>query len=451
MTQAPPLFIRKIRHLSIALIISGLLNIGVLSFLIFWMLKERPPTPYCELKPARVDQQEIPLADQRGSAEVLTELSQLSFDQLIDRLSHSQLIENGFEERDLAFAVLVAFHHFDMDRALSKNTKPQQKRLLAWKPKSQQPAIELIVYPDLTQKQFEKIIHFARTERWPLTSEGLFLLLKEQRKNKILEKDLIETFILTPDFWTVELLFNSSVKRANRDEILATLLDGEWSLLKQFVDQQRSLHDSSDARRHKFLLEYLKVGSTAAAQLLLKTAWDFTSKKLDDQHVITILKLMPNQLPESVHFAKEMLASPRSQHVWQEAASWLYAQSGESLPKVWNYEEVMARFIPEKTKVELISQAIVVPPKSVPLSLPRSDKEVKKVAVLSSPKPAPTSKVDNNSVKKERIHIVQQKDSLWKISKQYGVKIEDIKKENGLKSDILKPGTVLKISNQKNK
>ncbi len=184
MSTDPSLITKRIRHLSQALIISGALNIGVLSLLLYWMLNERPPTPYCELKPATFEEQQIPLADQRVSQEVLVQLSPLSFSQLVNRLSHAQLIENGYAERDLALACLTAFHQFDLQRALPKDAQPKQKRLLAWKAQSQGPPINLVVYPDLSDKQFEAIIQFARTEHWPLTSQGLFLLLKKQKQGR---------------------------------------------------------------------------------------------------------------------------------------------------------------------------------------------------------------------------------------------------------------------------
>jgi LysM repeat protein len=476
MTPDPSLFIKRIRHLSQALIISGALNIGVLSMLLYWMLRERPPTPYCELKPASFEQQQIPLADQRGFTEVLSQLSQLPFSQLVERLSHSQLIENGYAERDLALASLMAFHHFDIQRALPKNAQPQQKRLLAWKPKGQDVPIPLVVYPDLTQQQFNSIIQFAKTERWPLTAEGLFLRLKEQKEKNELNADLMETFFLTSEFWTVELLFNRSGQPASKQEILTVLLEGSWPLLKQFVDQQRQVHDASDARRQKFLLDYLKAGSQSAAQLLLKTEWDFSVKKLDDQQVIAILKLMPAQLPESKLFAKEMLTSPRSTNVWRYASQWLYTQAGEPMPTPWNYQAALARFAPEKATIELVSKPpapspALAPP--LPLARPKvtmaapikpmakkgkgkASSKVASTVAMKNPtepkkavEPKKATELKKAMETKPRLYVVQEKDSLWKIARLFGVKVEELKAYNDLKSDTLKPGTTLKIPDVK--
>lgn len=46
---------------------------------------------------------------------------------------------------------------------------------------------------------------------------------------------------------------------------------------------------------------------------------------------------------------------------------------------------------------------------------------------------------------KGKIHTVQPGDTLWFISKKYGVTVEQLKKANGLKSNALKPGQKLKL------
>lgn len=471
MTPDPSLFTKRIRHLSLILIVSGALNIAVLSLLLYWVLRERPPTPYCELKPASSEQQQIPLADQRGCVEMIAQLSQLSFPQLVNRLSHAQLVENGYAERDLALACLMAFHYFDIQRALPKNAQPQQKRLLVWKPKGQESAITLVVYPDLAQEQFDALIQFAKMERWPLTAEGLFLLLKDQKEKNGFDDHLVETFVLTPEFWTVELLFNRSGQRASKQEILAVLLEGNWVILKQFVDQQRQVHDSSDARRQKFLLDYLKAGFPSAAVLLLKTEWDFAVKKLDDQQVLVILQLMPINLPEGMVFAKEMLASPRSTSVWKQASQWLYTQAGEMMPRDWTHHAALVRFVPEKASIELVSKPPVISgPIVSSLSLARA-KTARATPIKESivPKPAsiivqtsslPSSIALNKASGKRDeslapikplVYVVKEGDSFWKIAQRFGVKVDEIKKLNDLKSDTLKAGIVLKLPKRSEK
>jgi len=46
---------------------------------------------------------------------------------------------------------------------------------------------------------------------------------------------------------------------------------------------------------------------------------------------------------------------------------------------------------------------------------------------------------------KPLIYVVQEGDSLWKISRRFNLKVDDIKLVNGLKSDTLKVGMTLKL------
>ncbi len=440
MSSDPSVFTKKIHRLSIALLASGILNISVLTLLLHWALREHPPTPYCEGKPATLEQQQIPLADQRGCAEVLHQLMGLSFSQLIQSLSHTQLIENGYAERDLALACLVAFHHFDIERALPKNIQPQQKRYLAWKGKNQTTPSTLIVYPDLSEKQYELLNQFAKTEHWPLTSEGLFIALLENKKNDQQDKNLEDTFLLTPEFWSIELLFNHPEHRIDKQDILDLLLEGTWSMIKQFHDQQKRSLDTSIARRQKFLLDYVKKGGRKGATLLLNTEWDFIVKKLDDEQVIAILHTMPES-PQSNRFAKEMLASPRGTEVWQKASQWLFRQAGEFSPKEWNYEFVLAKFLPEKPKIELIPKPIPPQAKAKKVELPLPKKGTSSSFAFQKSK-----QIEKKPTEK---YVVQQGDSLWKIASLYAIKVDDLKNINGLRSDSLHPGMILKIPKKK--
>lgn len=172
-----PSYPDKIRRLTLGLVLSGALNVVVLSFLFYWMVKERVPIPYCEHKPADQEEQQAPLADYRTCGEVMRGLKDLSFDQLVARLQQTQLVESGLTQRDLALAALVAFHHFDLKRALT--VQPQQQRGFVCGQSSRGKPIQVVVYPGLTDKQFQEIVHFAQTERWPITSRGLFILLQK--------------------------------------------------------------------------------------------------------------------------------------------------------------------------------------------------------------------------------------------------------------------------------
>ncbi len=392
---------------------------------------DRPPTPYFELKPANRSQQQVPLADVRSCGTVIAHLSKLSFDQLLSKLQETKLIENGYTERDLALACLVNFYHFDLARALGKSFKPQQ-RLLLWKNETMNEAIPLVIYPGLTQLQFETILQLAKTEQWPLTPRGLFLLLQKQKGEQNIDPSLIEAFMTTSEFLAVELLFKRGEVPLSKQELVEVILEGNWFLLSQFVEQQRQLNDLSQAKREKFLLDYIAKGSQAAAYLLLKTELEFASKKLDNAQVVTILQLLPRKTPESERFALSLLMSPRSTSVWQQASLKLYEYAGEPIPKDWNYQTSLKRFV---SKDIPILQKEVNHSSSKPMIAAETRSHVATIRPVQ----------DRLASTQYRLYIVQEGDSLWKISRRFGVDMEILKKKNQLKSNAIKPGTVLKI------
>ena len=66
-------------------------------------------------------------------------------------------------------------------------------------------------------------------------------------------------------------------------------------------------------------------------------------------------------------------------------------------------------------------------------------------------KPVASKKVETGVVAKPLVYVVQEGDSLWRIAQRAGVKVDEIKKLNGLKSDALKKGTVLKLPSRSEK
>lgn len=440
--------LKPIKKLIFALSISGVLNIVLIAVFFYWMVKDTHPSTYFEQKPALMQEQQSPLANERGNAEFIHYFRTLSFEQLISNLSNHQLIENGYSQRDIALACLIAFHQFDMIRALVGYEQPSQHRSIVYgKLKSGKPAL-LTVYPGLSEKQFQALIDFSRTERWPFTSKGLFCRLKQGNSDPTLR----DVFMMTQEFLSAEMLLNRADVSIKKTDVLKMLLEGNWSMLSNFAEQQKLLQDLSPARRQRFLMEYIDHKSKAAAYLMLLVDGEFALKKLDDPHVINLLELLSEKNLESEKYAKDLLTSPRSDAVWQIAASKLFQYAGEATPEKNVHHLAIRRFIPEYAqvvtetvaekqpkKVEIKqSNKIVKPIEPKPIvSKQHLKKPIEKVSVSKLPPP--------QQKRKDRLYIVQEGDSLWKISRRFNVNIDTLRSYNKLKSDALKPGTPLKI------
>ncbi len=426
--------LRKNRMLNRALIASGVINIAVLALFSYWITRERPPTPYCELKPKK-QSSIVSITNPSGVSEHIWQLSKLSFQQLVELLQSNRTIGSVYLEKDLALACLMAFHHFDLSRALKPQDLPQQKHLIKLVTDLGKVNF-LTIYPELNPQEFNAIIKFAHTERWPMTAQGLFLNLKKKSNEKQIDSTLIETFALTSEFWSMELLLSRAEQLITREEIAGMLVEGNWETLKKFAEQQSKLNDLSDSRRRQVLLEYVQMHSRRAAELLVKLDLDFALKKIDDRQTLTILHLLTQKTNESERFAKELLTTPRSVKVWQKAANRLYGYAGEEIPENWDYRRAIARFIypsPQQPKpafpvAPLLAKA-PLKKSSVPLSVVQEKP-------LHSAAPASVS---------VRLYTVQSGDSLWKISRKFNVSVDKLKEINRLSSDTLKPGLVLKI------
>lgn len=458
----------QIRKLTMALIISVALNIILVVLFFYWTIKDTTPKPYFELRPANKEEQQLPLAMDHSNSDVIRYLRLLPMERLIARLNQTQLIENGYTLRDLALACLVDVHHFDLERALKGYPQPDQKRNIIYGKRRNGKDAELTIYAGLSDKHFQAIIDFATTERWPLTSQGLFLALRKQKADHL---SLTDAFFMTPEFLSVEMLFGRSDVPVEKIELLQMILQGDWTMLSTFVEQQKVHQDLSAARRQRFLLDYIQHQSPAAALLMLKTDEAVAVRKLDDHQVIGILRLLENKSPEGEKFAISLLTSPRSDNVWKAAAQRLYAYAGEPMPEKYHHHAALSRFVSNSAVMVIsdpsISNAITAP-------LPTTKKLFVSTPPTAEQNPKPSSRVKNTSsiqtppnikmsvhnilppamrtqaqaarpTRRERFYVVQEGDSLWKIAKRFNVDVEQIKANNRLDSDFLKPGRPLVI------
>ncbi|MBS3905352.1 MAG: LysM peptidoglycan-binding domain-containing protein [Simkania sp.] len=410
---------KRSRFLAQAFILSGALNIALLATFCFFLLGERKNQVAFDSPPAEIfsDNQK----KMSNNAEVLNVFCEKNFQELVELLSNKELLEDGYSKRDFALAILVAFHQFNLEKALGGGSL--QQRQILFSRHSQGEAIDLTIFPGLDDEHYKAILLYAKTERWPLTSQGLFFEIKRSMEaHQLLDSTLEETFCLSQEFLAISTLMHRSGFSLPKEELLEMLSQGNWRSIEQLYSQQKESQDLSVERGRSFLLQYLDQRSRKAACLLLKNDLEFTVRRLSDDQVLFVLDCADYKEKHAYALLKALLCSTRGERVFRIAAEKLYASVGEPMPAQWNLLQTVQRFFPEALKQSPSSQ----PPAEV----------------------APASQVVSVNMEKKGKkgkYIVQEGDSLWKIARKHRCSIEGIKEINRLDSERLKPGQELQL------
>jgi hypothetical protein len=390
-------WIRRFRIITLSLIFSGALNIGLIAAFIAVLIQDRKGA-YSVAAMRSADR-----AEETTNQALLISYERLSFRELSSLLTNTDLVEEGFAKRDLALAALVSFHDFNIEKAIGG--MPAQRRLL----KLGERSVE--IFPNLSGEQFQAIVQYAYLERWPLTTHGLFQAL--QKNTKLRDEALVQAMTVTPEFYALQTLFQKSGANPSQEQLVDLIRDGNWQMLDGFVREQSQMLDLSDERRRRLLLSYLAMQSPAAANLLLQTDFIFALKRLDDQGILDLLSHAA--ISETLQkFCIELLQSPRRDAIYEKSSQILYRMANEEMPLPFDLLKARSRFVPSAPAVQ----------------------------VEAVPKKEAAGVVRPGSL---RTHVVKEGDSLWKIARHYHVKLEDLTAINHLESDRLKLGTVLKI------
>lgn len=432
----------KMRTLSQLLLLSAACNILMFALVIYWYVKERPPTPLCEKKPIslqRIQPSEATLSNQL----VLQSFQGIAIGELLHHLHLATILENGFTYRDLALGYLITEHHFDINRAFAEIARPSQPRRIFYKDTQGQQK-ELHTYADLKEHHFLAAIAFGTQEKWPLTSKGLFALL--QNKGSKAESSLNYAFYLTPEFMAVELLFKRSNENIAKEQLLQMLVEGSWETLSQFATYQLVSQDLSDEQRRKQLMHYVAARSPAAAAILLKTDTQYAIQRLDDHEVTTILSLLEQPTPDAAKYALTMLTSPRSDSVWKAAAERLYHYTEEPLPSNFDKSTVLKHFFPQledkkeqhkknSANARISLRPTVSPARTIAKSTQQPQKNAVTAKMPTATKPA--------QIRWKRGYTVKQGDTLWKISQLFRIDVKELKAYNQIQKEELTPGTMI--------
>lgn len=325
------------------------------------------------------------------NAAALSYYKSQAFEKLIPALKKTGLIEDGYRERDLALGVLVSFHDFDLDKALKSHSHTLEKRILTFNDAQE----TLLVYPRITDQQYQAIYTFAQKEKWPFKAKGLFSLLKKEQFKD--EPTLHDAIFLTPEFATVEVLFKGF--NISRPTLIQMLREGSFGLILAF--HEKSGKNLTPETRQQLLLAYLNEGSPVAGHLLLKTDFEFAAKRVSDTTALSMIATLDQNSKEAASFLAILSASSRGEAVKLAAKAKYQQLTGKS------WEPLVSR----ETAPVKVEKVVPFPPKP----------------------------------NKELLYIIQDGDSLWKIAKRFNVTIEELRELNKLKGDSLKPHAPLRV------
>ncbi len=242
---------------------------------------------------------------------------------------------------------------------------------------------ELTFFFHLSDAEFEQLLAFNERERYPFTLEGLFKQLESSPD----DRDLLAHLCQTPPFLQLQTLFNRTGLPIQKGTLLKMVSEGGWHPLADFDSEQKMACDFSARSRQRLLVNYLESGSKTAAYLLLITDPDFALKQLTDRQAHCLIELLDTRTQEAVGFLTRLAGSPRDENLIEKAEKRLIA-FGQKRP-----------------------------------------------AFLDKPPAAPDP----------RVHVIARGESLWLIAKKYHVSLEELKRYNQLKTDVLQPGKTLKI------
>jgi len=297
------------------LIISGTLNVALVATFITFALKERKGIDTL-LTSSEAPTKKIRLKNK----DVLKQFGTMSYDELVVELYSDAHIEHGQRRCDLALAALTKYHDFDIERAFAGF--PVEKRECSIDEDS------ITLYAGVSVERFDGVRQFARKERWPLTSQGLFKQIKNRAE---IPESLQEAFTLSQEFFEIKRVFKK-LPYAISDEMLFHLsILGDWESIKNFSKEDFI----------SFLLPRMERGSKLAAYLMILEEKEYALKFLDDDQIETLLSLLTEKTPSVSAFLNELKEGIRSDHIRglagkpEEHPSRHYrVQAGDSLWKI---------------------------------------------------------------------------------------------------------------------
>lgn len=424
-------FYKKLsKRLGIALAVSGILNIGLLAFGLYdWQEGGFSYLVTCPFKPQKAKLYRQDGKELATLTQALREIEEGDFSASLTLLDDDVAVADGYKRCDLALSLLVQKHFFDIERAIGG--LPSARRLFKYMSQANG-TTEIVLFPGITKEQFQRCKEFAGSERWPFTAEGLHTMLKTQQE----EASLKTAFMQTDEFRVVDLLLRRG-SQVKTEEVFELVRKSDWQPIKTLFAEMSKAQDFSPEVRRSFLVKTLP----HSANLLVQIEPRFALHSLKDEETLALLATLEKEHVKE--YCLGLLELPRSQTVWQQATLLLATVNSLDATKETR-QSLLQRFGRlQAPKAPAVPKLAAVPPKvatTTKVAAPKIQAQKIQLAKPQASKPAPAIR--------EILYKVQTGDTLWHISKRFGIDVQVIKKHNKLTTDSLKPGSTLRIPQQ---
>lgn len=373
-----------------AFFVSGALNIIFLLGLIYYHYFSAPSYGY---KEAPATSKKVVYTLMSPSIEaVLKEYKQMSFDQLVKEMERTEHVEQGFCRCDLALSSLVTFHQVDINRAAGGSRL--ETRTLLFKATESEKPITLTLYPGIKGESFARIRHFLAEEIYPFTTKGLF---EKAQKQNLVDEALKQTLMMSHEFLSLHYSFARAREPVPKEVLFKMVTEGSWELFDRYSKQ--SQHELTGQLLGPVLKAYVQASSPMAAYLAILLEKEYVLKQFNDTQLKELLTLIEPKNLEVKSFLKDVMVSMRSDEIQQIAARKLHEAKGEGA-----------------------------------------------IGVAFTKKQALQKEELQKPIEQDiREHAIKEGETLWGLSRLYGIDIDAIKEANDLSSSVLIPGKKLKI------
>lgn len=422
------------KRLALALGISCFVNVSLLAFGLYeWQEGGYSFLVNCPFRPQKAKKDQILVKNLPTLTQAFREFELLSYDELISQLANAEPVCEGYRKQDIALSLLAMNHFFDLQRALGSQAV-LQKRQFRYVGKDNLPS-EIILYPALSDEHFVKVCTFASTEKYPMTAEGMFEKLKLCKEQDLKDEELRYAFIMTDEYRTADILLRRGTQLSN-ERVFEFVQSCEWNMLKELYNEMRARQSFTPEVRRAFLVKALP----QASSILLETDPRFALHSLSDPQILSILGSATLTLEQRKSFSLAILESPRSDAVWNKAKDVFCDAS------LLDATQETRGSILQRSGKKIASKGITMPK---PEARPLSETSLSKPKSIAKAPVAAVKTANKSALKptkvREIVYTVKTGDTLWHLAKRYKVDVERIKKRNNLKSDALKPGSVLYI------